>query len=32
VPAGFTLAPGIAPGQRVRAGQALMRLPAADAG
>lgn len=29
VPRGFTLAPGIAPGVRVRMGQALMRLPAA---
>lgn len=34
-PAGFTLAPGIAPGQRLRMGQALMRCPApraADSG
>ena len=29
VPRGFALAPGIAPGVRVRMGQALMRLPAA---
>ena len=28
-PPGFTLAPGIATGQRIRMGQALMRLPAA---
>jgi phosphatidylserine decarboxylase len=28
-PRGFTLAPGIAPGARLRAGQALMRLPPA---
>jgi phosphatidylserine decarboxylase len=27
VPRGFTLAPGIAPGARIRMGQALMRLP-----
>jgi len=31
VPAGFTLAEGIAPGARIRMGQALMRLPQAAA-
>jgi len=30
-PAGFELAPGVAPGQRLRMGQALMRLPGAPA-
>ena len=29
-PAGFELAPGIAPGHRLRMGEALMRLPTAD--
>jgi phosphatidylserine decarboxylase len=29
-PRGFTLAPGIVPGARIRMGQALMRLPADD--
>jgi phosphatidylserine decarboxylase len=30
VPPGFTLAPGIAPGVRIRMGQALMHLPAPE--
>jgi phosphatidylserine decarboxylase len=32
VPRGFTLAPGVAPGARIRMGQALLRLPAEPAG